>query len=274
MSRLNIVLEGKKVAEEIYSKITREVKRHNFRKTLAIITVGGDEASKVYVNNKKKKTEACGYNFMHIQLNENTNFYDLEDLIKSLNTNDNVRGIIVQKPLPKQLEWWDEKIDLLIDPSKDVDGFHPMSNFDSCTPKGIIKLLDAYEVPYHGKNVVIAGRSKIVAQPLAKMFMDKNCTVTMIHTKTDVETVENLINNCDIFVSAIGRPKYWGEYNFRDNKHKIALVDVGINRDENGKLCGDVDPESYKHFDYYTPVPGGVGVMTVASLIENLHESF
>lgn len=264
------VLEGKVVAQMVYDKI-KESPNSNRCKTLAIITVGEDEASKVYVNTKKKKAKECGFNSMHIQLSEDTPFYHLESVIENLNRLDYIGGIIVQKPLPKGLSLFDDKIDSLIDPRKDIDGFHPNSKFIACTPKGIITLMDSYNVPYQGKNVVIAGRSKIVAQPLAKLLMDRNCTVTMIHSKTDKNTVARLIDDCDIFISAIGRPKYWTEEHLGHGKDKIALIDVGINRDENGKLCGDVDPNAYKHFEYYTPVPGGVGVMTVASLLENLH---
>lgn len=264
------VLEGKVVAQMVYDKI-KESPNSNRSKTLAIITVGEDEASKVYVNTKKKKAKECGFNSMHIQLSEDTPYYHLESVIETLNRLDYIGGIIVQKPLPKGLSLFDDEIDNLIDPKKDIDGFHPNSKFIACTPKGIITLMDSYNVPYQGKNVVIAGRSKIVAQPLAKLLMDRNCTVTMIHSKTDKNTVARLIDDCDIFISAIGRPKYWTEEHLGHGKDKIALIDVGINRDENGKLCGDVDPNAYKHFEYYTPVPGGVGVMTVASLLENLH---
>lgn len=266
------VLDGKIVANMIYDKIKGEEKK-DYYKTLAIVTVGDDEASKVYVNTKKKRAKECGFSSMHIQLSEDTSYCQLEAVIESLNALQHVKGIIVQKPLPKGLNLFDEEIDKLIDPSKDIDGFNPVSPFVACTPKGIITLLDSYNVQYHGKNVVIAGRSKIVAQPLAKLLMDRNCTVTMIHSKTDKNTVARLIDDCDIFISAIGRPKYWTEEHLGHGKDKIALIDVGINRDENGKLCGDVDPNAYKHFEYHTPVPGGVGVMTVASLIENLNQA-
>lgn len=264
------VLEGKVVAQMVYDKI-KETPNNNHNKTLAIITVGEDEASKVYVNTKKKKAKECGFNSMHIQLSEGTPFYHLEALINFLNETEFIGGIIVQKPLPRGLNLFDNDIDKLIDPSKDVDGFNPNSDYIACTPKGIITLLESYDVPYQGKNVVIAGRSKIVAQPLAKLLMDKDCTVTMIHSKTDKDTVARLIDDCDIFVSAIGKPQYWTEEHLGHGKDKLALIDVGINRTEDGKICGDVDPKAYKHFKHYTPVPGGVGVMTVASLLENLH---
>lgn len=263
-------LDGKLVADKIIADIKKDIPyRRGCSHSLVIITIGEDEASKIYVGRKKKKAEECGLIPIHLQLGEDTNIFMLESLIKSFNELDYVRGIIVQKPLTKKLKPHEKDIDLLIDPSKDVDGFHPMSKYKACTPKGVITLLDAYEVPYHGKNVVIAGRSEIVSKPLAKMFMDRDCTVTMIHSKTDRLTVRRLIDDCDIFVSAIGKPKYWTNEDLSHGKDKLVLIDIGINRDENGKVCGDVDPLAYKNFEYYTPVPGGVGVMTVATLMDN-----
>lgn len=267
-----IEMQGKMIREKIKSEVQNT---NRGDKTLAIVTVGDDKASQVYVRNKTNFVVECGYNYRHISLNDKTNLRNILHLIKSLNKDDMIDGIIVQKPLPYTTSKWSEGlIDKTIDPDKDVDGLNPISNFTPCTPKGIMSMLDYYEVPIENKNVVIAGRSNLVAKPLANLLMDyKNCTVTMIHSKTDLDTVESLINNCDVFISAIGKPKYWKEHYFRDNKHKIALIDVGINRDEEGKLCGDVDPEAYKHFDFYTPVPGGVGITTVASLVDNLHNA-
>lgn len=276
---MNVKLDGRQVSNEIYAEIKKGQKYAKTSKTLAIITVGNDEASQVYVKSKKVKAVECGFKFMHIQMSEDTTYFDLEKTVDSLNKNDTVNGIIIQKPLPQQLRVWDKMIDELVDPSKDIDGFHPMSNFKSCTPKGIITLLDNYVVPYQCKNVVIAGRSKIVAQPLAKMFMDRDCTVTMIHSHTPEHTVRNLIENCDVFVSAIGKPHYWTKDYFSDTQNKkLAIIDVGINRittfndfgTEVTKVVGDVHPDCYQYFNYYTPVPGGVGLMTVATLINNL----
>jgi methylenetetrahydrofolate dehydrogenase (NADP+)/methenyltetrahydrofolate cyclohydrolase len=275
---MSVKLDGKLVSNEIYESIKRGRKYQPESKILAIVTVGDDEASKVYVNTKKKKAVECGYKYMHIQMSDNTHFFELDNVIKNLNENVDVKGIIIQKPLPNELSNWEKQIDEIIDPSKDVDGFHPMSKFKSCTPKGVMTLLDHYNVPYKGKNVVIAGRSKIVAKPLAEMLMAKNCTVTMIHSKTPEPTVRSLIENCDVFISAIGKPHYWTEDYFDCSYRKIALVDVGINRVFNEDLeknvvVGDVDPKCYQYFDYYTPVPGGVGLMTVATLIDNLYKS-
>ena len=272
------ILDGKVASAKIYETIAKGQKFSSKPGTLAIVTIGNDEASKVYVNSKKAKALACGFKFQHIQLSENITYKELEETVNFLNKNTHINGIIIQKPLPKHLAKWDSLIDTLVDPNKDVDGFHPMSDFESCTPKGIIKLLDVNEVPYEGKFVVIAGRSKIVSQPLAKMFMDKNCTVVMIHSKTPKDLVEKLIKECDIFVSAIGSKYHWTEYLFRDSKPKIALVDVGINREydeelKKNRIFGDIHPDCYKYSDYYTPVPGGVGLMTVAMLMTNLNET-
>lgn len=279
------ILDGKLVAERIYhslknyeelqptgGSLVRAIGSKLFSKdkVLAIITIGEDEASKVYVGRKKKKVEEMGCSFMHICLNRGVAFSVLEETIMYLNAMNHVKGIIVQKPLPNGLKAYEKQIDNLIVSHKDVDGFSANSEYTPCTPLGIISLLKEYEVSFTKKNVVIAGRSSTVSKPLADILTSQyDCTVTMIHTQTDEDTIEQLINNCDIFVSAIGKPHYWKEHHFRDNKHKIALIDVGISRDENGKLKGDVHPDAYKHFDFYTPVPGGVGQMTVAGLITN-----
>ena len=245
-------------------------------KTLAIVTVGEDDASKVYVNNKKRELEKYGFNYQHIQISRCISFESFCRTIESLNNDPHINGIIIQQPIHADLFNEEQKktINRLVAPSKDVDGLHPNSDFIPCTPLGIIYLLNYFSVPLATKNVVIAGRSELVGKPLAKLLMEGyNCTVTIIHSHTAKDTIKSLLNNCDIFVSAIGKPKYWTNEYFNENSKKLALVDVGINRDENGKLCGDVSPEVYKNFDYYTPVPKGVGLMTVASLIDNLADT-
>lgn len=262
-------LDGKVASTGIYSEVQRRGIDVNQGTMLAIVTLGDDEASKSYVRTKKNKAEMCGYKFMHIQMSESTDYVELETCIKSLNTNPFVKGIIIQKPLPKKLQKWECEIDKLIIPSKDIDGFHPMSDYTPCTPKGIIALLDHYRIDFRGKRVVIAGRSDIVGKPLAKLFDGFDCTVTMIHSKSDKEYVSNLLASCDIFVSAIGKPHYWTKDYFDNDRRKLAVIDVGINRTEEG-IVGDIHPDVYKHFEYYSPVPGGVGLMTVASLIDNL----
>lgn len=267
-------------AEKFSSQQKQYHKRllHHPIKTLAIVTLGDDESSKVYVNNKKRELVKYNYNYQHIQLSENSHWKDLAETIKFLNANPSVTGIIIQQPLPKEFlqrfgSLVRNELNTLISPSKDVDGLHPMSIFEACTPLGIIQLMLEYGVPFREKHIVICGRSDLVGKPLARILMNTyDCTVSIIHSHTARETVESLLNSCDIFVSAIGKPKYWTLKDFSViDKTKIALIDVGINRDTNGKLCGDVDPEVYELFEYYTPVPKGVGLMTVASLIANLN---
>lgn len=265
------------LGKDVSNKIIEECKNrlryfYNQTKVLAIVTLGDDEASKVYVRNKIRKVEELGFTAMHVRLSETCTYNTLSRFVELLNEDQHVKGIIIQKPLPLHLMTWEDKIDNLITPKKDIDGFGTLSHHDACTPKGIMTMLDFYNVPVERKNVVIAGRSNIVAKPLAKMFMDRDCTVTMIHSKTPVETVQLLLKECDIFVSAIGRPYYWTKECFENTPKKLALIDVGINRLDN-KVVGDVNPECYEHFEFYTPVPGGVGLTTVATLMENLVDS-
>lgn len=264
---------GKDVSEKIIEDCKKRLRYfHNRTKVLVIITLGEDEASKIYVRNKIRKAEELGFTAMHVKFSDTCTYNTLYRFVELLNEDTHVKGIIIQKPLPSHLASWEDKIDNLIAPKKDIDGFGILSEHDPCTPKGIMTMLDFYKVPVERKNVVIAGRSKIVAKPLAKMFMDRDCTVTMIHSKTPRDTVKALLKNCDIFVSAIGKPHYWTSDYFKDTPKKLALVDVGINRlDE--KVVGDINPDCYEHFEFYTPVPGGVGVVTVATLMENLVDS-
>lgn len=266
---MSILMSGKEVSDFILEECKKRLGYCRKIKTLAIVTLGDDEASKIYVRNKINKAESLGLMTMHIRLSENTPSRVLEDTIHALNNLVHVKGIIVQKPLPNHLQGVEDTLDNLIDPHKDVDGFGLDSDHEPCTPKGIMTMLDYYKVPVERKNVLIAGRSKIVAQPLAKMFMDRDCTVTMVHSKTDVETIQKLLDNCDIFVSAIGQPHYWTKECFENCEKKLAVVDVGINRLD-GKVVGDVHPNCYEHFEFYTPVPGGVGLTTVATLMENV----
>lgn len=271
---MNIEMNAIECSREL--KQMAKDKSFTSRKTLAIVTVGEDEASKVYVNNKKRELEEYGFSYQHLQLSKSISFESFCRVIESLNNDSYVNGIIIQQPIHADFFSKEQHklINNLVAPSKDVDGLHRMSEFIPCTPLGIIYLLNYFSVPLATKNVVIAGRSELVGKPLAKILMEGyNCTVTIIHSHTARDVVSSLLNNCDIFVSAIGKPKYWTREDFSNSKRKLALVDVGINRDENGKLCGDVDPEAYEYFDFYTPVPRGVGLMTVASLIDNLADT-
>lgn len=274
-------IDAKAISEKYYEKAKKLLYASGFQKTLAIVTVGTDESSKVYVERKKVKCEECGALYRHIQLSENISKSMLTKVIRDLNDDANVDGIIIQKPLPKHLLAYDEEINNLVDPDKDVDGLNPSSIFIPCTPYGVLKLLTESKINLEGKFVVIAGRSDLVAKPLANLLMNMNCTVTMIHTKTPKDLVKQLINNCDIFISAIGKPHYWtsehlnltpinvAHKTFITPKKKIALIDVGITRTEEG-LKGDISPECYGVADWHTTVPGGVGLTTVAMLMYNL----
>ncbi len=271
-----ILLNGKELSDKLYQSLN-EIK-DKMRYKLIILTIGNDEASKVYVRNKIKSCEKVGISCQHILLNESISEHEFELYIKNLiktHFENSIRfdngGIILQLPAPKHLV---ETFNKIIPPCFDVDGFgnlnkeYLMTNKKPyhypATPKGVMTLLENYNIPIEGKHVVIIGRSDIVGKPLAQMMLNKNATVTICHSKT--ENLETITKTADILISAIGKPKFINETHIKDN---VTIVDVGINRTENG-LCGDVDFENVKDKCYaITPVPGGVGPMTVYSLIEN-----
>lgn len=269
------ILDGKRYASQITTGLRMEVKRlkdyFKCTPTIGIITIGDDEASKVYVGRKMSQLEELGCVGMQFKLTGNAKPSQLNELITILNESKLVHGYIIQEPLPEQFKGVELN---KINPTKDIDGFVADSDFVSCTPLGIVKLLRHYAISLRGKYVVIANRSHLVGRPLADLLMSYGATVTMIHTGTPEETKRALIKNCDIFVSAIGKPNYWTEDWFvsEEGIPREAIIDVGINRVD-GKLCGDVHPDSYKHFLHYTPVPGGVGAMTVAMFLSNAIES-
>lgn len=285
------LLNGKALSEKIYSNIKEEVDKLNRKPHLVVISVGKDSASQVYIRNKKKACEKVGMTFEHIQI-DNSKFEGMKETmmqvlamqIQELNEDEDVDGILVQKPM-LGLEKDDENlITSLIDPMKDVDGFSPANiselyegNNDmiSCTPQGILSLLKEYEIKLEGKEVVIIGRSTIVGKPLALAMLNENATVTVCHSKT--KNLREITQRADILVSAIGKAKMIDSSYIGDNCK--VIIDVGMNRDKNGKLCGDVDFDDTKnskfntyYTTYITPVPGGVGPMTVASLIQNVIE--
>lgn len=285
------LLNGKALSEKIYSNIKEEVDKLNRKPHLVVISVGNDSASQVYIRNKKKACEKVGMTFEHIQI-DNSKFEGMKETmmqvlamqIQELNEDEDVDGILVQKPM-LGLEKDDENlITSLIDPMKDVDAFSPANiselyegNNDmiSCTPQGILSLLKEYEIKLEGKEVVIIGRSTIVGKPLALAMINENATVTVCHSKT--KDLKKVTQRADILVSAIGKAKMINSSYIGDNCK--VIVDVGMNRDKNGKLCGDVDFDDIKnskfntyYTTYITPVPGGVGPMTVASLIQNVIE--
>lgn len=243
---------------------------------LAVIQVGNDPASSVYVNNKKKACAYIGINSLSYELKEETTQEELMELIEKLNERDDVNGILVQLPLPGHID--ENAVIKAIDPKKDVDGFHPQSvgalcigqqGFVSCTPAGIIELLKRSGIEICGKNCVVIGRSNIVGKPMALLMLRENATVTVAHSKT--KNLKELCRQADILIVAIGRPKYIDASYVKEG---AVVIDVGIHRNEKNKLCGDVDFESASvSASAITPVPGGVGPMTIAMLMKNCVDS-
>lgn len=270
------LLDGKIVKKEILGKLKEEINNLERKPGLVVIQVGNDPASKVYVGQKEKMAKQLGYEYQHIKLDENVTEEEVEEIIIKLNKDDKVDGMLVQMPLPKHLN--SKKIQNLIDADKDVDGLNDlnagklMHNIDSlmpCTPKGIMDILDYYKISVSGKNVVIIGRSDLVGKPLAAMMLNNNATVTVCHSKT--ENIEKYTKRADILVVAIGKK---GFITREMIKKGTVVIDVGINRVED-KLYGDVDFESVKDkVSYITPVPGGVGQMTVAELGMNVLKAY
>lgn len=245
--------------EEIKNLVSKlEIKPH-----LVIVQLNEDPASNAYVKGKLKDANELGVNAELIKLPIETAQEDLLKKIEELNKNPEIDGFIVQMPLPKQID--EEEVKLAVNPEKDVDGFHPLSKLNPCTPQGIINYLDHEQVTLQGKNALVIGRSNIVGKPMAKMLLAKNCNVTVVHSKTSKEDMHRYVANADIIVIAIGRMHYLDEsYEY---KKDAVIVDVGISRDENG-LHGDAVPNLPVRLQ--TPVPGGVGLLTRLALYENL----
>lgn len=269
------LIDGKEVSLYIKDKAKDEVKNLNARGIevcLAVIIVGDDPASRVYVNNKKRACEAVGIKSIEYALPESTSENELLDLIYSLNKDETVNGILCQLPVPKHIS--ENKIIDAIVPEKDVDGFSAenvgrlwLGKYDiaSCTPAGVIELLDYYKIDIAGKNCVVVGRSNIVGKPMLSLLLERNGTVTVCHSKT--QNLSAFTSQADILVAAVGRKRFITADMVKDG---AVIIDVGINRDDNGKLCGDVDFENVKHkASYITPVPGGCGPMTIAVLMKN-----
>lgn len=271
-----IILDGKetakKVREGLKSKV-EELKKRNIYPKLAVIMVGDDNASRIYVRNKSKACEELGIEFEEFLLDENTTQEKLLNLIEELNLRDDIHGILLQSPIPRHLDI--NEAFRKIAPQKDVDGFNPINvgklalgqeTFISCTPFGVIKLLEEYNIPIEGKNAVVIGRSNIVGKPMMHCLLNKNATVTICHSKT--KNLEKITQNADILVVAIGKAKFLTKNMVKPG---AVVIDVGINRNEEGKVCGDVDFEEVEKIaSYITPVPGGVGPMTIAMLMTNI----
>jgi methylenetetrahydrofolate dehydrogenase (NADP+)/methenyltetrahydrofolate cyclohydrolase len=269
------IIDGKKISQEIKDELKEKVavlKEQGKEICLAVIQVGNDPASSVYVGNKKKACAYIGIESLSYELPEETTEEELLDLVKKLNNDDKVNGILVQLPLPKQID--ENKVIQTIAPEKDVDGFNEKNvgalvvgskGFISCTPYGIIQLLKRSGVEISGKHCVVIGRSNIVGKPMSLLLLRENGTVTICHSRT--QNLKEITNQADILVVAIGKPKFIDESYVKEG---AVVIDVGIHRDENNKLCGDVDFESVApHTSAITPVPGGVGPMTIAMLMYN-----
>lgn len=269
------VIDGKAISKEIKDEVKEEVsglKKQGITVSLAVIQVGNDPASGVYVGNKKKACEYCGIESVSYELAEETTQDELLTLIEKLNKDEKINGILVQLPLPKHMD--EDAVIKAIAPIKDVDGFHPQSvgalcigqpGFVSCTPAGIIELLKRSNVEIAGKECVVIGRSNIVGKPMAILLLRENGTVTITHSRT--KDLKEVTKRADILVVAIGKPKMiTREY----VKEGAVVIDVGIHRNENNKLCGDVDFDDVAPVcSAITPVPGGVGPMTIAMLMKN-----
>ena len=271
-----IIIDGKELAKKTRQNLKiecDELKSKGITPKLAVIMVGDNPASKVYVRNKSKACQEVGVEYEEYLLDSNITQKELIDLIKKLNNDKNINGILLQSPIPKHLDI--NEAFRTIDYHKDVDGFHPMNvgkltlgqdTFVSCTPYGVMRMFEEYNIDLCGKNVVILGRSNIVGKPLTQCCLNKNATITVCHSKT--QNTKKLTKEADIVISAIGKPKFITEDMIKEG---AIVIDVGINRDENAKIVGDVDFENVKQkASYITPVPGGVGPMTVAMLINNV----
>ena len=271
------ILDGELASTTVKNSLKLEVeelKKEGINPKLAVIMVGNDPSSKIYVRNKSLSCKELGIDYEEYLLDENTKMDELLELIDKLNKDNSIHGILLQSPIPKNLDI--NEAFRRISPSKDVDGFNPTNvgkltlgqdTFVSCTPFGIIKILELNNIPIEGKHAVVIGRSNIVGKPMIQCLLNKNATVTVCHSKTS--NLKEITRQADILVVAIGKTKYVTEDMVKDN---AVVIDVGINRDlETGKICGDVDFENVsKKASYITPVPGGIGPMTIAMLMNNI----
>ena len=276
------IIDGKLVAAETRAQIAKEVaelksKGYDREIGLAVIFVGNNPASEVYVRNKIKACEEVGIKSYLCKLPEESTFEDVSNTIEQLNQNPDVSGMILQLPIPKHLD--ENKLIDLIHPDKDVDGctaaqkgrlWTGRDSLIACTPYGVMKLLDFYGIPLEGRNAVVIGRSNLVGKPMAQLLLDRNCTVTLCHSRT--KNLKEVTSSADIVVVAIGKAKFLKADMVKDG---AVVIDVGMDRDENGKLCGDVDyADVAEKCSYITPVPGGVGPMTVTMLIANTLQAY
>ncbi|MGN0443289.1 MAG: bifunctional methylenetetrahydrofolate dehydrogenase/methenyltetrahydrofolate cyclohydrolase FolD [Acutalibacteraceae bacterium] len=274
------ILDGKQVSLDVKNELREMTEKLRAEKgyvpCLAVIIVGEDPASKVYVANKEKACEYIGYKSLKYALEEDTTQQELLSLIEKLNNDDEVDGILCQLPLPKHID--EEAVINAIKPEKDVDAFHPVNvgkimvgNYTTlpCTPAGVMELLKRTGTDLTGKNCVVIGRSNIVGKPMSMLLLHANATVTICHSKT--QNLKEICSNADIIVAAVGRAKFVTADMVKEG---AIVIDVGINRNEDGKLCGDVDFENVKDkCSFITPVPGGCGPMTIAMLMKNTYSA-
>ena len=271
-----MIVDGKELARKTREKLKIEcdnLKKEGILSKLAVIMVGDDKASQIYVKNKSKACQEIGIKFEEYFLGNDIKQEELIELIQKLNLDKSINGILLQSPIPKSLDINEAFRTIL--PEKDVDGFNPINvgklclnqeTFVSCTPYGIMKMFEEYDIDLTGKNVTILGRSNIVGKPLIQCCLNKNATVTICHSKT--KDLKEHTKNADIVISAIGKAKFVTADMIKDG---AVVIDVGINRDESGKIVGDVDFEKVSSkASYITPVPGGVGPMTIAMLMNNV----
>ncbi len=269
------IIDGKVYSAQVKQEVKEgvsELMEKGTECSLAVILVGDDPASAIYVNNKKKACEACGIRSLEYRLPASTSEQELLALIERLNNDKTVNGILCQLPLPKHIN--EQNIILAIDAKKDVDAFHPINvggimigdyDFLPCTPAGVMEMLAREGIELEGKNCVVIGRSNIVGKPMSMLLLHKNATVTICHSKT--KNLAEICRGADVLVAAVGRAKFVKADMCKDG---AVVIDVGINRDENGKLCGDVDFANVESkVSAITPVPGGVGPMTIAMLMKN-----
>lgn len=267
-----IVIDGKAVSAQVKEQVRAEIEREGLKVGLAVVIVGNNQASRVYVNNKKKACEVCGIKSYEYALPEETTEEQLLELVDTLNADKNINGILVQLPLPKQIN--EEKIIERIAPEKDVDAFHAVNvgkimignyAFLPCTPAGVMELIHSTGTEISGKECVVIGRSNIVGKPMAMLLLHENATVTICHSRT--KNLAEVCRRADILVSAVGKADFVTADMVKEG---AVVIDVGMNRDAQNKLCGDVKyDEVEKKASYITPVPGGVGPMTIAMLIKN-----
>ena len=270
------LIDGKKLASEIRADLKSkcdELKQKGINPKFAVIMVGNNKASQIYVRNKSRAAEQVGIEFEEYLLDENIKQDELIKQIKKLNEDKTIHGILLQSPIPEHLDI--NEAFRTIAPEKDVDGFNPVNvgklclnqdTFVSCTPYGIMKMLEAYNIDLAGKNVVILGRSNIVGKPLIQCCLNKNATITVCHSKT--KDIKKYTKDADVIMVAIGKAKFLTEDMIKDG---AVVIDVGINRNDDGKITGDVDFENVSEkASYITPVPGGVGPMTIAMLMNNV----